>query len=175
MPICSLPRKNHSASFLAISEKHLQNVAPNEFLLTQAFCKKRKTEAGRALSGCLGRPPCKLRPSTVLASSVQIACSEHADCLPEARKMLVRNAQKPCYALPKRQPPPSKWLSEAAKRAFFYLGSPIFLSFKCKDFAIRLPCRRLRQSASVFPHKPGGRPEKTDSHASGKPKCQNVK
>ena len=142
-------------------------------MLTRAFCKKRRIEGGKALSACLERPPCKLRPSAVLAPSGQIACSEHAKCLCGARKMLVRSVQKPCSGLQEGVPALQKRLPGAARRVSCLLGSRFFRYFKCKDFAIRLPGSRLRVFASVFPHKPGGRAEKTDSRASGKSKCQN--
>ena len=72
----------------------LQKVFIKAFWLTRAFCKTREIEAGKALFGCLERPPCKLRPSTMLVLSGQNACSEHAECLFGASKSLVPAFQK---------------------------------------------------------------------------------
>ena len=94
------------------------------------------------------------------ASSVHHACMERTDCLPGRAKMPVRNGPNPCSGLAEGQLAPTMRLPEATKRAFSSPESPFPFSFKCKDFAIHLPYKQLQHFVSVFPSKPGGRPEK---------------
>lgn len=114
---------------------------------------KARNRGREAASGALGAV-------TVLDPSARIACAEHADCLCEACRLLVRSAQKPCYGLPEGQPALQKWLSEASKRVFFIFGSCFSRYFRCKDFAIYISCSRLRVFVSVFPRRPDRKPKK---------------
>lgn len=121
----------------------------------KAACRLPGTDTVQAPSvhrACIVRPPCLHRPATVLARNAQTTRPKHAE--------------SPCGKPPKPAPPlaegpaaPPTGLPEAAKRAFPLPGNRFFLSFKCQDFATRLPRSRLRKSASVFPCKPDRRPE----------------
>ena len=78
----------------------MQTVCETKISLTCHSFKNSETEAGKAFSGRLERPPCKFRPSAMLVPSVLIACAERAECLFRTRGMLVRSAGKPCFGLP---------------------------------------------------------------------------
>ena len=137
----------------------MQKVVFWRILLTLTVCRWCKIEVGKTPVGGLLSPPGKRRPSTMQASSVQNACSVRPQCLFRPCRMLVRLVQKPCSGLWEGWLAPLKWLWEAVKWVFPSLGSCFSLSFKCKDFAILLPCCWLWIFVPVFSCKPDRRPK----------------
>ena len=116
-------------------------------------------QASSVQNACSVRPQCLFRPSTMLVPSVHNACSVRPQCLFRPCRMLVRLVQKPCSGLWEGWLAPLKWLWEAVKWVFPSLGSCFSLSFKCKDFAILLPCCWLWIFVPVFSCKPDRRPK----------------